>query len=123
MNSRNGFQAITVKKDGLLAILETNRDNHRAAFEEAIAGYCAETIKLFEERITQIKRGRSISMHFSIPEPRDQTADYDRVILMLEMDTENMVELTEDQFANYVQDNWGWSREFSTTCSNYLKGS
>jgi hypothetical protein len=114
------MQTITVRKDSLLQTLQDNRAAHRATFEKAIAGFREAAIAALEQRIRQLEAGKRVELYIRLDEPKDQTPDYDRVIAMLNWDTNNTVELTEKQFANYVQDKWGWTEEFTNTSNRYI---
>lgn len=111
---------ITVDKTKLLTILKTNREAHNAIFNKALEGYRAKVIQKLSESIEQAKAPKGpINTYFDIVEPVDQTADYDRVIGMLHMDTEAKVELTERDYKSYVLDEWSWSNDFTTSNSHY----
>ncbi len=51
--------------------------------------------------------------------PIDQTKEYDRAVRMLELAVDENIELTEQQFANYVMDEWQWSQHFMAMNSLY----
>jgi hypothetical protein len=52
-------------------------------------------------------------------EPKDQTKDYDRIIGMLEADTEPTITLDEADYRRYVQDEWDWTSQWKTTNAAY----
>jgi hypothetical protein len=52
-------------------------------------------------------------------EPVDQTREYNKVIRMLEMSTEDVIELQEHEFSQYVLDDWGWKGQFLASNSAY----
>ncbi|HXM03797.1 MAG TPA: hypothetical protein VN939_14390 [Chthoniobacterales bacterium] len=54
-----------------------------------------------------------------MPEPVDHTADYDRVISMLEMSAQDLVQVSAEQFDQYVLDNWRW-RRFANETNQWL---
>lgn len=111
---------ITVNKSELLDALRQNRKEHRATFERALEGYRKEVIRLLENAIEDAKAGRRVQRHINIVEPIDQTSDYDRVIRMLQMSVDEKVELTEQQFAQYVMDDWSWKQQFTASTSQYI---
>jgi len=115
------MNAIKVLKSELLAKLRENRDAHRATFAEAMDGYKEKVQTWLEDRLAAAKRGRVPDMIFALPHPIDQTKDYNRAIAMLEMSVEDTIELEEDDFKQYVQDEWSWSRQTSITNSMYTK--
>jgi hypothetical protein len=51
--------------------------------------------------------------------PEDHTRDYDRVIAMLERHQGEAIDLLEDDFAMYVQDDWAWKAQFLASNSGY----
>lgn len=117
--SREGLELILVKKQDLLKALKLNRDEHRSTFLEALDGYSKEAIKALNERVEDAKRNKRISLTFRLVQPEDHTRDYDRVIRMLEMSVSEELEITQDQFANFVMDDWAWSRQFYASNSTY----
>jgi hypothetical protein len=108
-------------KTELTKTIQKNRDGHRAEFEEAMKGYEEEATKSLGRILQAIKDGKRpvISLYMTIPE--DHTKDYDRVLKMLAMSQEGNIELDEDDFAQYVQDDWGWKKTFETTNALYKK--
>jgi len=103
---------IKVNKDKLITILKSNRDKHRQIFLEAVDGYRKRLLKELEDQVEQVKQGKHIDRIVHFPEPQDQTKDYERVIGMLEMSNDTEIELSEANYAQYVMDDWQWSREW-----------
>lgn len=110
---------VTVKKDELLAALRTNRDAHRSLFLDAQTGYREDIIKELDVMLADARNGKKIRRAVSLVEPQDHTSDYDRVIKMLEMCTKDEIFVSEREFSQFVQDDWGWKAEFVGTTSNY----
>jgi hypothetical protein len=111
---------VTVKREELLKILRQNRDQHRAVFERALEGYRRKAIQILEERLEDARANRRINLAIELIQPMDQTREYDRAIRMLEMHTQEQIELSERDFASYVMDDWGWKGQFTATTSGYL---
>ena len=102
-----------------MKVLKQNREKHRAIFEEALAGYRAEAIRLLDEALQNAKDGKKINTHIRLVEPMDQTSDYDRVIRMVEMEVDDEVDLDEDGFRQYVMDDWHWKSQFLAANMGY----
>ena len=113
------MKTIKVKKTELLTILKNNRDKHHAVFEEAWEGYRKESIRIHEENLKTLKSGKKVVVAFYEQPPQDHTDDYDVVIRMLEMDVDNHVELDQQQFQNYIDDDWNWKQSWVTSNSKY----
>ena len=110
---------VTVKKVELLTELRKNRGAHRGLFEEAQKGYREDVIKELDSMLAEARKGGNIRRKVSLVEPQDHSKDYDRVIRMLEMCTKDEVFINEQEFQQYVQDDWGWKQEFTAQASNY----
>jgi hypothetical protein len=109
----------TVDKAKLLAILKANRGRHKAVFDEAVAGYKAHATKLLKEHVLRVQRGSNVRVHIVLTQPVNQTRSYDRVIGMLEMAIANEVELSEEDYQQYIMDDWLWKEEFLTSNAQY----
>lgn len=110
---------IKVKKSELLDVLKKNRKQHRQIFLEATEGYRKAAIAELDSMLADAKDGRKIRRSLSLTEPQDQTRDYDRAIRMMEMSQDDIIELDESDFAQYVLDDWSWKRQFLFSNSAY----
>lgn len=107
------MNSVTMDKGKLLAIVQANKERHRQLYHEAHEAFMDKAIKNFEELLGRAKRGH-VKLYVDLVEPKDHTKDYERVVLMLEHEVGDTIELTSREFAQYVQDEWGWQEEFST---------
>jgi len=119
MMSNDGMAGVTVKKDELLTVLKKNRDEHRNIFLDAQKGYREDAIKELDRMLAEARDGKAIRRQIVLVEPQDHTKDYDRVIRMLEMCTKDEIFISESEFAQYVQDDWGWKQQFTASTSGY----
>lgn len=110
---------ITVNKVELKTKVEENRAGHRAIFDEAMEGYKKKSLELLEQHIEEVRSGKVVRIVVNLPFPEDHTEDYDRVIAMLEMSVDLEVTIDEPTFANYVMDQWSWTRGFLMSNSAY----
>lgn len=112
---------VTVRKGALLERLRENRVNHRVTFERALDGYRVALLKELKTRVRELGNGKTPNRVISLPEPEDHTDDYDRVITMVEMSVADQIELSAQEFARYVMDDWGWQQAFTQTSSRYIQ--
>jgi rubrerythrin len=115
------MRTITVKTDDLVATLIANREKHRDTFEKALDAFKAKSIEVLFEQIEAIRKGGLPDRYLRLPVPEEHTADYDRAISMLAWHTEDTIELTETEFTQYVQDDWGWRQSFITNTASYTQ--
>ena len=113
------MNAIKVKKDKLIKVLKENMSRHNKIFLDAMKGYRKKAIEVLDAHIAEARGGGKIFTTIHLREPVDQTEDYERVVGMLEMAEETLIELSEGDYARYVLDVWDWSGNFYTTNSAY----
>ena len=114
------MELVKVKKEELLGILRKNCESHRAVFEKAQIGYRKEAIRILDKALKDAKEGRKITMFFRLDAPVNQTDDYIRAIKMIEMSVDENIEISEDDFKNYVLDKWHWRQQCDTTNAYYV---
>jgi hypothetical protein len=110
---------IIVRKDELLEKLKKNKEKHVGEYKEAIRGYRVKCAELLDKELQLVESGEEFTLGFNVTKPRSYEEDYIRVIEMLEMSIEDVVELDHTEFANYVMDNWAWKQSFSASNSSY----
>lgn len=110
---------VKVHKTDLLQKLESNRKAHIEAYEEAVTGYK----KLAQERVgdalSALRAGEDVDLNFNLPKPKSYEKEYDRVIEMVKMSVETELELSAQEFAQFVMDDWGWKQTFAATTMMY----
>lgn len=115
------MNAITVDRNDLLIILRKNRDEHRDLFLRAQEGFREEFIKILESRLEDARKNKRVDMHIALDVPIDQTKEYDRAIKMLEMTLKETIDLSENDFKNYVMNDWSWMPQVTISNTKYLK--
>lgn len=113
------MEKIKVDKTKLLEILKKNRETHRGVFEQALEGYKAHALAVFEEQLALVREGKKFHHQWSFVQPVDQTKDYDRAIAMLEMSLDTTIDLSESDFMCYVQDRWAWKTQWAASNKLY----
>ena len=114
------MNTIFIDKAKLLVKLKENRERHREKFLKAQEGYRAEVIEQLDKALKDTREGRKICTHFRLEAPQDQTPDYDRAIEMLDWSLDDKIELTSDDFRQYVRDEWHWKRDWGVSNAMYL---
>jgi len=113
------MRTVTVDREAFIEEVSKNRDSHRAVFEEAVVGYRKQITAELERRIRDISKRRRVDHYIRLPEPEDHTDDYDRVLKMAEMSVRDTIDLSEDEFAQYVMDQWQWKHAFTESTAVY----
>lgn len=108
---------------GRLDLLETLRENlklHGKVVAEAREGYLKEATRALEARLTELKAGRVVPLHFGgLAPPPDYSDAYKQVIRMLERSVDETVVLGAEEFSRLVEDNWEWKSSWLSTNAMY----
>jgi len=115
------MRTINVDKKELIKKLKTNRKNHVKLFEETQAGYEMDVQDWFTKQLERLEDGYNFSTMFEGENPESHESDYNRIIGMLEMDTDKEVDLTTAEYTMYIEDKWSWKNDFSHLNSTYSK--
>jgi hypothetical protein len=110
-------KTVEVQKASLVETLEENKADHIEEFEEAWEAYSEKLVNNLETMLEVAKSGRAaeVRLHINLVRPENHEVDYERAIQMLKWEVNDTVELREDEFANLVQDDWGWAQSFATS--------
>lgn len=114
-----GSSTVTVKKTELLETIRKNRAAHKATYDEAVAGYREESVAKLTSMLEAAKGGQHIETSTGLKPPVQHLKDYDRVVRMLEMSTAEEIKISENQFQQYVMDEWSWKEQFATAANMY----
>ncbi len=116
------MRAITVDKKQLVKALQENLTIHLGKYETALQRYQDRTREWFEANLDRIVKGDYVNVQRTCPHPvpEKHDDDYRRALSMLAWDLGDTYELTEVDFDQYVNDEWGWARTFAANTGSYL---
>ena len=123
---RNNTFVVNVPIAELIKKLKENREKHYENFETALVVYRKKVIEVLDEALEAARTGKEYKTYFNLVKPENMLDEYDEVIGMLEMSlgtTSSTIELTQDQYRNYVLDNWSWSKLFAVNTLSYVGSS
>lgn len=113
------MKTVKVSKGELLDALKKNREDHRAVFLEAQTNYRVRVIEELDKALEEARSGRQYRTNLHLPPPIDMTKEYDRVMAMLGMSVDDVIELSDGEFRQFVLDDWSWRQQFITANSTY----
>lgn len=114
-----GSSKVSIKKTELLEAVRKNRETHIADYKEAREGFEKGFLKEAEKLVVRIKEGNFDRNVINLSAPINHDKDYNLVIRMLEMSTANEISITQNQFSQFVLDEWNWKEQFSNSTMNY----
>ena len=114
------MDTVKVNKEDLLATLEENRVKHVADFKEAMVEYRKAAATELTAMLKQAKsKTEKITRAIKAPEPVSYEKSYATAIRMLNMSVDDIIELDEQEFKQYVEDAWTWQASFTSNTLMY----
>ena len=113
------MQQVKVNKKELLMVLKLNRAKHLEEFNSASKIFIQDAIEKLQSMLTTAQNKGKIIQSLGLTEPVSYVSSYDTAIKMLEMSVDDIIELSQQEFIQYVEDSWGWKQSFVTTTSMY----
>ncbi len=114
--------SIVIEKKVLLPIILENKNKHDQIYNEAVSGYWVKAEEILNQKLEKVKAHEKIDNSLGLTFPVNFEHEYDRVIRMLELTSENKIDLTANQFDQYVRNEWSWKGGFVGTNSLYISG-
>jgi hypothetical protein len=105
---RNGNRTITVKKLQLIEQLKVNMVNHIKEYENAVVAYKEEALKQLSQQIKEVEEG-SLVARLNLVTPINSSKEYEKVIEMFEWEINDDVELEQDEFNQFVLDEFDFA--------------
>lgn len=123
MNAGNLMNSVKLTKEELLSNVIANLDKHKIDVSDALELRRETIAKSFKQQLKEMEFDVDFQPkeHLSFPMPKDHSEDYKKAIRMIEMTTDEVIELSESQFDKLVMDNWGWKSDLIATSSVYGK--
>ena len=118
------MKSVNVSKDKLLEVLRENRTKHVNEYLSAVEVYRGDVIARLRTMLenAQIEAGKvtpKFDLKVDLAEPVSYVDSYDTAIRMLDMSTDDIIELSSQEFSQYVEDNWAWQGMFKSITGTY----
>lgn len=115
------MKSVRVEKGRLVEALTANRSKHVEEYTAALEGYYKQAeaeVKKLAKRIKDRSEGGHLYVNLVKPESYEE--QYDTALEMLEWSQDESIEVSQQEFRQYIQDEWAWKQSFSTTNSTYI---
>lgn len=100
---QTGNRMIKVDKSALINKIKENKENHIKEYEKAVVAYKKEALKQLKDQVEKVEGG-SLKARLDLVSPVNSADNYDKIILMFEMEVEHIVELSQSEFNEYIHD-------------------
>ncbi len=113
---------VTLSKDFVLNKLRENLASHSRLVAEARDGYIKKSSEELEKKLAQVREGKLVSLSFHLTVPKDYSSVYRTTISMLELHTEDKINLEAGDYKKLIDDDWEWAQDFVISNSAYSSG-
>jgi len=113
------MQNVKVRQQALLEVLKANREKHLKEFNSASKIFIQDAIAKLQEMLKTAKTEKRIIHSLGLVEPKSYLDSYDTAIHMVEMSVDDELVLSQQEFMQYVEDNWNWKSQFVSTTAFY----
>lgn len=115
----HGNRTTLLNKADLIERIKENKAKHIEMYNKAVKAYRKEALKQLAELTEQVKEGKT-NIGLNLVEPINNSENYDKIIEMFEWDVRDEVELDQNEFKEYVQDETSHSRMAMMSNMTYL---
>lgn len=113
-------RTILIEKAKLIEKIKQNRAKHIEEFETAKLAYAKEAAKQLTDLQGRLAQGAT-DLKLDLVTPINRSDEYDKVIEMFDWEIETQIQLSQDEFNDYVHDDNESSRRASLLNSTYLR--
>jgi hypothetical protein len=139
----NSLGSVYVEKSQLLEIVKKNKEKHDIIYSGALEGYNAAVNNYLKKVESETERIKNLAIEYSKAEshgkvfdktglylircdipssPVSYAFDYEKTIKKLELSTAEKISLMDNEFNQYVMNNWSWKTSFLASNVGYCSG-
>ena len=107
---RNGNRTIKVNKSNLIAKVMENKENHIKEYAKAVIAYKKEADKQLTKLLQYLYDGE-LELKLELVIPVNNASNYDDIVDMFQWEEDDLVELSQSEFTEYVQDKTHFANE------------
>lgn len=96
-------RTVTISKAKLIQKIKDNKEAHIKEYNEGVIAYREEANKQLEKLKTELDGG-SLTIKLQLTTPINCASEYDKVIEMFDWEVKEEIELSQDEFNEYVHD-------------------
>lgn len=116
-------RSVNVDRFELLVKLRENLEIHKKEYAEALVEYQTRLLEDLQLAVKKVKKTEDVmdlkDFKFKLSFPEDHSQEYVDVIEMLEMSTDNNINLDAQSFKAYIKNEWHWQQQFKMTKTLY----
>jgi hypothetical protein len=116
---RNGNRTIKVNKEELIKKIRENKEAHIIEYKEAVEAYKKEAYKQLDKLKKELDNG-NLNIYLNLTVPINCEKNYDDILEMFIWEQDDIVELSQSEFREYVQDETDFARSAKMSNTFYM---
>ena len=114
-------KVIRVRKEKVLEMLRANKAIHHTEFEDSMTTWIRKAHVTVSELLCKLasENARDINLQINLPKPVSYEQEYDKAIRMLELEVREDIDISDEDFEKFFEDNWTWKHSFLSNTSMY----
>jgi len=112
---------VTLAKAELIAVITSNQLTHNQEYAEMMQAFKVEVATETKAMIEfNASREKDFRTSIDVREPMSHNDEYDRILSMLNMSVDDNITLSQEEYRQYVLDEWSWAGMFAMSKTRYL---
>lgn len=119
------MREVKIDRSRLAKTVTANRQKHVEEYELALDGYKQQLANRLKDLTKQVRTAIADQIlevqvnTFDLPQPENHVSDYDTVLEMIDFSVDTEFVLTQQEFKQYVLDEWHWTAQLVSSNKFY----
>lgn len=114
------MKQVTVDTKTLIDTITTNRETHIVDYKDAHAKWADQATEYHRQQFESLTQNQHEVTNLEKPEePQNYVDSYNVALKMLEMSVDESVTLSNQEFQQFVLDEWHWAHSFRSSVNSY----
>lgn len=117
------MKTIKISKKKLLHQIQKNLQEHKFIYNEAMESWQTKVRLALADALEQARKETKFITDLELMEPECHIDEYENIIERINWHEEDIIELDQREFNQFILDKWDWQYSFLTTASSYSSSS
>jgi len=117
------MKTIRIDKKKLLDQIEKNLNEHKLIYKEAMQSWRTEVRLALASALEKARSGEEFITDLELIEPECHIEQYKNIIERINWHEDDIIELDQHEFNQFILDKWDWQYNFLHTASAYSSSS
>ncbi len=120
------MKTLNIAKSHLIQILTVNQTLHANEFQKTFELWRDKQERALWSAYTKVQDADTAASFnptgVLLPMPENHAEDYARALRKLDLSVDDVIQLDENEYRQYIEDEWQWQRVFKSLSASYALG-